>query len=122
MAGRTLLSLTVHPDEGDSYRVDVNSRLLLAWERMHEGSSLSVLEDASIAGMYQLAHFAARTRHGYTGTLADFEAGNDIEPEAEGEDGVALRPTDAAPSTEPPSNSPSAPAPTPGPGSTTPAS
>lgn len=102
--GRRIVAFNVYPDDGEPYEAVISSRLLLAWEKTHKGNSGALL-GGDVSSMYQLCHFEAQLRHGYTGTLEDFEASHDLDGDTdEDEEAPAdgLDPTPPAPSTDSP--------------------
>lgn len=71
----------IKPDGAEGYTVVATSRDIKAWEMLNKNNSLSKLvEEQRMSDFYKLAHFAAVRLGLFDGTLAEFEADNDITP------------------------------------------
>jgi hypothetical protein len=96
-----VVAYTVYPDGGEPYVAELTSRLVLLWERTHNGSAAELLDGENVGTWYRICWFHAQTRRGYAGTLEDFEGAHDLLPLAEDQDGAPgpLDPTQPAAST-----------------------
>lgn len=75
-----MIEIRVVPDDGAPYDVTVTTRDILAWERVHKGVKFAqIQENMTMAHLYDLAHRAATRTRQYSGNLAQFEDGNDLE-------------------------------------------
>lgn len=70
----------VSPDDGDPYAVVATTRDIARWEKTTKGASMRQLEtEYRITDLYAVAYHAA-VRHGvFSGTLAQFQDGADLE-------------------------------------------
>jgi hypothetical protein len=88
-----VITFQIAPDNGEKYEVVATSRDILNWERTTKGGSMKqLMEELHLGDLYKVAWFAAKRLSLTTGTLADFEAGSDLEFETEDVD-----PTQSAP-------------------------
>ncbi|MFI5561505.1 hypothetical protein ACIA2T_19680 [Amycolatopsis japonica] len=79
------MTVTVVPDEGAAFEVEVKTRDIAAWERS-TGKAFSHLdEDMKLDDMYELAYAAAVRLKLYDGTVEDFKLTTDIEFKGEDE-------------------------------------
>lgn len=75
-----MFTFTIHPDAAPEYELKATSRDLYVWERTGRDRSLAkLLESASIASCYELAHITAVRLGKFTGSLDAFAATNDLE-------------------------------------------
>jgi len=77
-----MFDFKVTPDGLDPYDVTAGSRDVLKWERTTKGKTVGSLSDAATLRMedlFKLAWIASARQGIYTGSLADFESGVDVE-------------------------------------------
>lgn len=78
-----MMTLTVVPDSGDKFDVEIKSRDILAWERSASGAKSfnQLQEDLQLGDLYTLT-YAAASRQGLVpgvNSLAEFEQGFDLD-------------------------------------------
>jgi hypothetical protein len=106
----------ITPDGGDPYRVVADTRDIYTWEKTTPNKSITLqqaMEELRFAELYRIAWIAARRQGMYAGTLDDFAATHQVEPNQEDDDQEEdpdAVPTQPGGSPEPSSPSQSSPA------------
>lgn len=74
------------PDDGEQFDVTAGSRDVLVWEKSTKGASFgSIAEGLRITDLYKIAWIASKRLGHFGGTLAEFEAGVELEFEEQPE-------------------------------------
>lgn len=75
-----MFQVTVTPDKGNSYQVDVKQRDVLKWERNTGGNILLAQQNGMrLADLYELTYHAAVREGQFTGTQEKFEESNELD-------------------------------------------
>lgn len=89
-----MFTVTVKPDGGEPFDVEVTTRDGLRWERARKGRSINQFsENPSIGDLYSLTFVAVQRDGRYGGDIRQFEEECDLDrhpdkkPDDEGEDG-----------------------------------
>jgi hypothetical protein len=82
-----MFTVTVTPDGGEPFDVEITSRDGLKWERARKGRSISQFtENPSLEAMYSLTYVAVQRDGRFTGDIREFEEQCDIDKHPESED------------------------------------
>jgi hypothetical protein len=75
-----MIRLKIMPDSAEPFEVTATTRDIVKWEKTTKGATFAAFQaEQKITDLYKIAFYAA-LRHGlYTGTLADFEDGVDLD-------------------------------------------
>lgn len=97
---RSLVVIDVYPDDGESFRIEADSRDVSFWERTFHGRSVGMLQGTGVQITYleELAHVTAKRRGQYDGNLTEFREHCAIVPvdekdDDDDEESVGLDPT-----------------------------
>jgi hypothetical protein len=75
-----VLNLKIMPDGAEPYEVTATTRDIAKWEKTTKGATFAAFQaEQKITDLYRIAFHAAVRRGLYTGTLADFEDGVDLD-------------------------------------------
>lgn len=75
-----MFDIRVIPDEGEPYRVTINTRQIMAWENVHRDNTLARLNtNPRLADHYFLAYLKAKSLGLFTGSLDEFKGSADLE-------------------------------------------
>jgi hypothetical protein len=75
-----VIDVRITPDDGESYKLAITSRVIMAWERANKGVSFQQFMDTmNFTHLYDLSHRAALRARLFSGTLQEFEETVDID-------------------------------------------
>ena len=84
-----MFKVTVKPDDGEPFEIEVTTRDGLKWERSRKGRSISDFStNPTIEALYSLTYVAVQRDGRFPGDIRDFEDQCDLERHPEGPDGV----------------------------------
>jgi hypothetical protein len=75
-----MIRFKVMPDGAESFEVTATTRDIAKWEKTTKGATFARFQDErKITDLYKIAFHAVIRQSLYTGTLADFEDGVDLD-------------------------------------------
>lgn len=75
-----MLHLKIMPEDGDAFEVTATTRDIAKWEKTTKGATFASFQsEQKISDLYKIAFYACTRKGLYSGALADFENGVDLD-------------------------------------------